>query len=230
MFKPLSHARKVLAAVLAAGAAWSAQAAFVTTNEAGMDAIFSQSTFDGRSIDIRFNATVDVHNSALLVIDSEAEFDVTFRPSSTKAIAMYFVDDIQWCGGPTSSTIGCGWIGANGIAVNSDWAGDPAYGANLMAHELGHNLGLDHIFNNNQNLMAPVIMTGMGTLTSAQVNTILSSTFVQTDALTGQRFIEITPYLVLPDLVNNVPEPGSLALAGLALGLAAWRGRRAARA
>ncbi|WP_395700384.1 matrixin family metalloprotease [Aquabacterium sp.] len=229
MFKPLSHARKLLAALFAAGTALSAQAAFVTTNEAGMDAIFSQSTFDGRNIDIRFNATVEVHNTALLVIDSSAEFDVTFRPSTTKAIAMYFVDDIQWCGGPTTSTIGCGWIGANGIAVNSSWAGDASYGANLMAHELGHNLGLGHSSGDNQNLMAPIIMTGMGTLTSAQVSSILSSTFVQTDT-SGQRFVEITPYLVLPDLVITVPEPGSLALVGLALGLAAWRGRRASRA
>ena len=45
-------------------------AAFITTQEASLDAIFSQGTLD---IDIRFNATLFLNDATFLDIDSEAE-------------------------------------------------------------------------------------------------------------------------------------------------------------
>ena len=44
----------------------NARAAFVTTNEAGLDSVFSQGSFGSNDIDIRFNPTVTFSNGSLL--------------------------------------------------------------------------------------------------------------------------------------------------------------------
>lgn len=225
----LASCRLLLAAALTAATALSAQAGYVTTQQAGLDAIFSQQTaFDGRPIEIRFNAAQTLFSNALLDVDTEADMNSILLPSSVRTINMYFVDSISWCGSVSASIVGCAWTGANGLVLESSVADDGNFvGANLIAHELLHNLGLDHFGFDDQNLMAPILMSGMGTLNSAQVDLMLLSPFVQTDT-SGQRFIAVTPYAVLAEPAIGVPEPSSLALAGLGLALA-WRSRRSRR-
>lgn len=203
-----------------AGGSW---AGFITDNEAGLDAIFSQSGFGSSTIDARFNAPLSVANSALLSIDSDAEFSSlsslsVFSPPKT--INLFFVDTITFCG-VAGSFIGCSSTPGNVIVVSSSFAAG-AQGAILEAHEIGHNLGLDHVAGSSTNLMNPIISSN-SSLTASQITSILGSSLVQVSA--GQRFLSITPIAV----VASVPEPQTWAMLSLGLlGVIGWVRRRKA--
>ena len=117
------------------------------------------------------------------------------------------------CPDDLSGIIGC-YVLDPGVSA-SDVANHRLYAASVMAHEVAHNLGLLH--SDVPGLMAATSSeTSFSTyLSTAQVQTLLSSPFVQTDA-EGHRFISVTPFAVL---AAPVPEPGTawLALTGLAL-------------
>ena len=134
---------------------------------------------------------------------------------------VFFIDDFDADIG--SSVIGLGWVGAPFFAVESRYAASAVYGSSLVAHELGHNLGLSHL-NTQGDLMYPSIdLRGENNLlTTAQINTILTSGLVQTDA-SGHRYVELAPFAVLA-----VPEPATwtMLLAGVAA-LTAFRRRKA---
>ena len=207
-----------LAALLAAP---FAQAAFITTNEAGLDAIFSQTSFGVQTVDIRIGAVTQLVRPDLLAITTDSEIFDLFgqHVGGANSVNFYFVDTISSCGVVNPNIIGCGETPGNDFVVESIWAADNtpqtggySFGEQLLAHELGHNLGLGHRSGNN--LMNPFI-NGYGDLNAAEVTTILASNLVQTDA-GGQRFIMINPVLV----VNGVPEPSSLLLVLGALGAA----------
>lgn len=218
--------RRLLASLLAVGASAAANAGYVTENEAGMDAIYSQAVFNLRPVDIRFDAVQTITNAALASIDSDAEFwalNSLANPSS-KVVSMFFVDQINFCGYAAPNIIGCGSMPGNLVALDSDWAADPTYGANLLAHELGHNLGLNHVSGYGSNLMNPAISTN-GSLTSFQAMQVLSSSLIQTDAVTGQYFVEIAPFAIVA-----VPEPETYAMLMAGLGLMGWIRRRRAGA
>lgn len=232
--------RSLAASWLLAGLASAANAGFVTINEAGMDTIFSQSSFGANAVDIRFNPVQVVHNTALLVIDAnfDAELDQLggiVGPGNT--VGMFFVDSIGYCGRPTSSTVGCAFINDNVIAMNSSFAAG-AFGAKLASHELGHALGLVHPTNPSDpinpaiatNLMYPTVnASSTANLTTGQVSTIFSSSLIQIDSVTHQRFISITPYQVLADVVSHVPEPGTLLMAGVGVAVVSGVARRVKR-
>lgn len=99
------------------------------------------------------------------------------------------------------------------------------------AHEIGHNLGLDHVLpDDGTNLMNPTTFTfnpaSLPALTSGQISDILSSLLVQTD-LGGQKYIQITPFLVEGD---QVPEPSTIVLVSCGTGFAVWNKRRSSAA
>jgi hypothetical protein len=205
----------------------TASAGFITNNESRLDTIFSQSGFGSTTIDTSFNAGLTVFNSALLSIDSDVEFDSLFNLSvysgrNSKTINMFFVDAINFCG-VQGSYAGCASNFGNLLVVSSSVAARADIGANLDAHELGHNLGLDHVNGSGTNLMNPFISSNFS-LDAGQIQTILASTLVQT-AGSGQRFLSITPIAI----VASVPEPQTWAMLTLGLfGVTAWARRRQA--
>ena len=176
----------------------NARAAFVTTNEAGMDGVYSQPSFGSDTIDIRFNPTVTLSNGSLLTINDSAGLNTLFSfndATASNVISIYFVDSINWCGGFNTAIVGCASIGGNDIVVESAFAAG-GFGTELLSHEVGHSLGLGHtLFFAAANLMS-ASLNGNTTLTSSQVTTILASMYIQMDG--SFRFIQITPVLVTP--------------------------------
>lgn len=225
--------RTVVVALI--GGTGMASAAMVSFNDAAMDSIFSQASFGGRDIDIRFNTALSVVAPSLLSIDSDAEFggfsSLSLRTLASElqipkfAVSVFFVDAITYCGGPGGSIIGCGSNPGGLIALQSKAAASLTRGATLLAHELGHNLGLSHLTGQDAsgNLMNSSI-TSDTFLSKSQVDSILKSPIVQLDGT--QRYISITPIAVLAAL-QPVPEPHTWAMLSLGLlGVAGWVRRR----
>lgn len=180
-----------VAFTLLALSAWS-NAALVTTQEAALDDIFSQASFGADTIDIRFNAQQSINSAAFLTIDNESELLALFAQANDfPAVNLYFVDAVNYCGSYNVAIVGCAARPGNDLVVESGIAAG-ALGAELIAHELGHNLGLGHP-SGTGNLMNGSL-NGSTFLTSAQVTSILDSPLIQLDG--AQRYLSITPYLV----------------------------------
>ncbi|AZQ84862.1 PEP-CTERM sorting domain-containing protein [Colwellia sp. Arc7-635] len=191
-----------------------ANAGFITTNEADLDAIFSQSSFENMPIDIRIGAVSELIFPGFLDITSDAEVNQLFNMhiGGRDVVNFYFIDSINICGGTVSSSIvGCGEFPGNDFVVESSFAAG-SFGGELLAHELGHNLGLNHRVGG---LMNPSLNNDT-ILSNNEVTTIRNSSLVQTD---GQGFwINISPVLIVSAASIPVPEPSTLALLLLATG------------
>ena len=228
--------RKFAAVALLAGAS-VASAGYVTSfDQAVLDDIFSQTSFGGYDIDIRFNAPLSVVAPVVADLSSTEEFngnnDFSLSwlagelqvPNFT--VALFFVDTISFCGGPGSNIIVCGSRPGGLIALQSAAAAGNN-GTVLFAHELGHNLGLTHL-SVSGNLMHPTI-TGASALNETQVGSFLDlttgaslSSILRDDG--GQLYISVTPIAVLAAAVPE-PQTWAMMLAGL-LGMAGWARRR----
>lgn len=176
------------------------EASWITTNETMLDAIFSQPSFGLSPIDIRFEPAVTVVDSDLVTIDSAFDYSLMFAlaPNPGTHINMFFVDAINWCGSPGTNIVGCGAPSGSVLAVDSLVASG-SFGAELNAHEMGHNLGLGHT--SGAGLMGAKL-NGDTALSIAETSIILASPLVQSDVL--GRFIRVTPVLVR---ATAVPEP-----------------------
>lgn len=190
----------------------NANAALITLNEAGLDAVFSQASFGSDIVDIRIGAATEIVAPDLLDITSNAEISSLFsmHQGSLLDVNFYFVDTISACGGINPAIVGCGETPGNDFVVESIFAAG-SYGAELLAHELGHNLGLGHM--SGANLMNSALNNSTA-LIASQVATILASSLVQSDQ--SGYFININPVLVVASS-TSVAEPETIAIFALAL-------------
>ena len=83
---------------------------------------------------------------------------VPLAPASANAINMFFVNSLTGGAGVTGTLFGFAWINNNGVAVSKPTffpsLGHPTF--DTLAHELGHNLNLDHAtFGNPQPTATP---------------------------------------------------------------------------
>lgn len=204
-----------------------AEAASIVIDQPGMDAIFSQSSFDGTPVSIRFNPPREIVAPQLLDIKDITDLQALFAlaPDPAPTVDAFFVDILDACGSvePTISGAfaGCAQLPGHIFVEASDFA--EMTPAPLMGHELGHNLNLQHDLFSPTNLMAPFFPPGTE-LTEEQVASLLGSPLVQTDS-TGQRFIQITPVAIVA-----TPEPTTLLLLGVALGALLIMNKRRSRA
>ena len=187
-------------------------AAFITIDEAALDAIYSQPSFGSMPIDIRVGPTTEIVAPSLLNITSNAEVNELFRmhvgPVTT--VNFYFIDAISACGSSVNSRIiGCGETPGNDFVVESSFAAG-RFGSELLGHELGHNLGLQH---RTGGLMNPTL-NGSTILLESEVETILRSRLVQTDGI--NRWINLMPVLVV-EQATLVSAPATLLLLVIAL-------------
>ena len=198
-------------------------AASITIDSPEMQAIFSQSSFDGTPISIRFNPSRQIVAPELLVIGNLTELQALYNlaPDPAPTVDAFFVDQLNACGAVepnvTGVVNGCAQLPGH-ILVEDSTAAELTPGT-LMGHELGHNLNLQHDFFDSLNLMYPLFPHGPN-LTEEQVATILQSPLVQTDS-TGHRFIQITPIAIV-----DAPEPSTLLLLSAALGALLIRKKR----
>ncbi|OMH28027.1 hypothetical protein BGP75_21905 [Motiliproteus sp. MSK22-1] len=188
-----------------------------------MDSIFSQASFGSSAIDIRYGATTEIVAPDLLTITTGAEVSSVFglHVGAANVVNFYFIDTLSFCGGVFNTGFaGCGELPGNDFVVESSIAAG-GFGAELLAHELGHNLGLGH--QGGGNLMNSSL-NGNTSLTAGQVANILASPLVQSDS--SGFFININPILILAEAVS-VPVPAPATALLMLLGLLVVR-RRAA--
>lgn len=204
----------------------AANAAFVTTQEAGMDAIFSQAGFGNSPIDIRFGAVQTVFRPDLLNITADSQIDDLFGLfDGSPTVNFYYVDTVDACGVFNTDFLGCGDLPGNDTVVESDFAAS-ANGAAFLAQQLGINLGLTQR-NDPSALMNPVIDGGIALLAS-EIQTIFESDLVQSDQ--DGFFININPVLISNVSVVPLPAPVLMLLGALTLlgGIGLRRTRRSA--
>ncbi len=187
----------------------AASAAVITISAGPLDAIYSQAGFGTNSISIFILPSATVKSSTgtdLLNLGTNAEIETLFGLGPDNAASLivdaFFVDSITSCG-LIGDFVGCSSQPGHDLVVQSAFAKTDTKELDL-GHELGHNLGLMHVFAT-PNLMNPNL-NGSTLLTAAQIATILASPLVQNNTAIGN-FIDIRPILV-----TTVPELGTWAM------------------
>jgi hypothetical protein len=172
-------------------------------------------------IAINFLGWQTVNSSARL---NEDNFSDLGNLSPSNVVDLWFVNDLTDCGGPVSGTLfGCGTSGGWFALTKAVFDYSPVGRLDTLAHELGHVLGLGHGdfgAGGGDNLM-----TAGSSRLIPQLLSDINPDGAGLDKLTAAQIAEARTSSYL----TAVPEPGSLALAGLATALlmlsAASRGR-----
>lgn len=237
-----------LAAFLLSGL--PALAATVVTNEPELDAIFAQDGFS-KAIDIRFLDPIVIDDARFLDVDSvNMSFDADvnsdgiadFAATGTEMdyllfglvpelnqndrVYMMYVDTVSVCGSTVNTLIvGCASVPGNRQVIESSFASG-SYGAELMAHEMVHNMGvLGHRPTNDPGLMSANLNNNT-TLNASEIAIIEASDLVIDPRGPEGPFVQVQPVLFVDSGTATVPlPPAGLALAG-ALGVMGLRRRR----
>ncbi len=201
-----------------------AYAGYITTPD--LTPVFSQATFGSAPITIQWLPGITLARPDLLNLSSDALFNQYYLAATDAppVVNAFFVDTITHCGSEAPGIVGCAGLNSNVMVLDSSFVATSGFGVQDVAHELGHDLGLDHQAEVTpgipDNLMNPVL-GGSTALTVAQAATILASPLIQHTS--AGNLIEIRPIAV----VAAVPEPASVALLATAmLGLLGMTGLR----
>lgn len=226
----------IVVSVAAASAlgAGSGSAATLPLYESELDDIFSQASIQQAvsdlygvyaGIDIRYTdvTTVDTSQIALLDTDIDTELESNLllnqRRNSGISLNMYFADSITFCGTENANGVGCGVVGGNGVILDRDYVAGPN-GAEVLAHEIAHNLGLEHT-HDGDGLMGSIVNQDTS-LSAIESGSLVLSEFIQGDADTGF-FIEINPINLV---VAPLPAAGLMLAGALAMTVAVRQRRR----
>lgn len=228
---------KSVCVTLLFGAVMATQVGAVTLDETSLDAIFAQTSFGTTPIDIRIKSEAEIVAPSLVDIRVDFDFgnpfdygeldDLFAFGSSGPVVDLFFVNSLFYL---IPNVLGIAEIlpdqsTGNGIVVDRNNPMNVV--TEIIGHEIGHILGLDHVgvpapgtfgsINYGiENLMS-VGPNGSTVLDIGQVATIFGSDFVQGDAARGY-FIEVQPYNVVASAtMPAVPLPAPLLL--LAAGL-----------
>ncbi len=172
--------------------------------EAETDKIWNQA-----DIDISFLPLTEFHNSSFQSINSNTDFvSLVNTPghgqhATSTVLNMWFLKEID-----SGTVSGLGFLGANGVAIADSifTFADGAGRRDTIAHEIGHNLNLDHTNESNLRLMAP------GSLRLKPTNTL--NIFPDGVGVSQLTAAEIATAQSSP-LVVPVPEPASYAALAL---------------
>ena len=120
----------------------------ITIDKDEVNAIFKQDTFGDTPISIRFNEPQTIVAPQFLSIDTLEDLQGLYSlvPNQGPTIVAFFVDIIFECGqvevAEDGRYFGCAQKPGNYQVLNSTVAAlEPSQ---LLAHEIGHNLGLEH--------------------------------------------------------------------------------------
>lgn len=172
---------------------------------------------------VNFLGLQQINSSARL---NEDDFGDLGANSDASIINLWFVNDLSDCGGPVSGTLyGCGTTGGWFAMTKAVFDYSAVGRVDTLSHELGHVLGLGH--SDFGAGASDNLMTAGSSRSIAQVLGDVAPDGAAYEKLNAAQIAEARSSRYTSEAMV-VPEPGSLALAGLALfGLAVLRKKQA---